>query len=308
MAVLLLGADVAFYARHHTPVGAATWGSRFTTTPVILISMLAVPLLLAMRTQLSRLEKVAAIIVIALATIVQLLSVTSKMQVTGSGFVIGMRLVNLLATALDKFQDWHLATEGVEPRYLKLNFVPFLMDKYVSASLVDQMQLVWSVSLVLALANGGGVAEDWDKRRQLISSLAGRTARLVIKADLKDPMSGFFLMRRQTFEGVVRNLSQQGFKILLDLFASAPRPLRFAEVPYQFRPRTHGESKLDTMVAWEYGMLLADKMFGQFIPARSLLFGVIGALGLVVHMTVLAVALYGGLHLPVPKPSPFSRR
>ena len=143
--------------------------------------------------------------------------------------------------------------------------------------------------------DGGGVAEDWDKRRQLISSFAGRTARLVIKADLKDPMSGFFLMRRQTFEEVVRNLSQQGFKILLDLFASAPRPLRFAEVPYQFRPRTHGESKLDTMVAWEYGMLLADKMFGRFIPARLLLFGVIGALGLLVHMTVLAVALYGGL-------------
>ena len=111
------------------------------------------------------------------------------------------------------------------------------------------------------------MAEGWDKMRQLISSFAGRTARLVIKADLKDPMSGFFLMRRQTFEGVVRNLSQQGFKILLDLFASAPRPLRFAEVPYQFRPRTYGESKLDTMVAWEYGMLLADKMFGRFIPA-----------------------------------------
>ena len=143
--------------------------------------------------------------------------------------------------------------------------------------------------------DGGGVAEDWDKRRQLISSFAGRTARLVIKADLKDPMSGFFLMRRQTFEEVVRNLSQQGFKILLDLFASAPRPLRFAEVPYQFRPRTHGESKLDTMVAWEYGMLLADKMFGRFIPARLILFGVIGVLGLLVHMTVLAVALYGGL-------------
>ena len=142
---------------------------------------------------------------------------------------------------------------------------------------------------------GGSVAEGWDKRRHLISSFAGRTARLVIKADLKDPMSGFFLMRRQTFEEVVRNLSQQGFKILLDLFASAPRPLRFAEVPYQFRPRTHGESKLDTMVAWEYGMLLADKMFGRFIPARLLLFGVIGALGLLVHMTVLAVALYGGL-------------
>src|SRR6476660_450576 len=63
-----------------------------------------------------------------------------------------MRLVNLLATALDKSQDWHLTTLGVEPRYLKLNFLPFLMDKYVSASLAHQMQLVWSASVVLALA------------------------------------------------------------------------------------------------------------------------------------------------------------
>ena len=141
----------------------------------------------------------------------------------------------------------------------------------------------------------GGSVLGWDKRRQLISRVAGRAARLVIKADLKDPMSGFFLMRRQAFDEAVRNLSQQGFKILLDLFASAPRPLRFAELPYQFRPRTYGESKLDSMVAWEYGMLLADKLFGQFIPPRLVLFGVIGAFGLLVHMTVLAIALYGGL-------------
>jgi dolichol-phosphate mannosyltransferase len=141
---------------------------------------------------------------------------------------------------------------------------------------------------------GGGVL-GWDETRQLISRVAGRAARLVSKADLKDPMSGFFLMRRRVFDEIVRNLSQQGFKILLDLFASSPRPLRFAEVPYHFRPRVHGESKLDTMVAWEYGMLLADKLFGRFIPPRLILFGMIGALGVLVHMTVLAVALYGAL-------------
>ena len=144
----------------------------------------------------------------------------------------------------------------------------------------------------------GGSVLMWDRRRQLISRVASRAARLVTKADLKDPMSGFFLMRRQVFDEVVRNLSQQGFKILLDLFASAPRPLRFAELPYRFRPRTNGESKLDSMVAWEYGMLLADKLFGEFIPPRLVLFGTIGVLGLLVHMAVLALALYEGLTFP----------
>jgi len=105
----------------------------------------------------------------------------------------------------------------------------------------------------------GGSVAGWDKRRQLISRFAGRAARLLTKADLKDPMSGFFLMRRQAFDQTVRNLSQQGFKILIDLFASAPQPLRFVELPYKFRGRIYGESKLDAMAAWEYGMLLADK-------------------------------------------------
>jgi dolichol-phosphate mannosyltransferase len=141
----------------------------------------------------------------------------------------------------------------------------------------------------------GGGAPGWDERRRFISRVAGRAARLVIKADLKDPMSGFFLMRRSVFDDTVRNLSQQGFKILLDLFASAPQPLRFAELPYEFRSRVHGESKLDAMVVWEYGMLLADKWFGRLIPPRLVLFGAIGALGLLVHMSVLAIALYGGI-------------
>jgi dolichol-phosphate mannosyltransferase len=107
---------------------------------------------------------------------------------------------------------------------------------------------------------------EWGERRQRISRLATRAARLIMKSDVKDPMSGFFLMRRQAFDKAVRNLSQQGFKVLLDLFVSAPQPLRYAELPYEFRTRVHGESKLDLMVAWEYGILLVDKLFGRFIP------------------------------------------
>ncbi len=141
----------------------------------------------------------------------------------------------------------------------------------------------------------GGSVRSWNERRRLISRVAGRASRLVVKVDLKDPMSGFFLMRRQAFDEAVRNLSQHGFKILLDLFASAPKPLRFAELPYHFKPRVFGESKLDSLAAWEYGMLLADKTFGRLIPPRLVFFGLIGGLGLLVHMSVLAGALYAGL-------------
>jgi dolichol-phosphate mannosyltransferase len=137
---------------------------------------------------------------------------------------------------------------------------------------------------------GGGLG-DWDQSRARMSDLATRLSRLVVKADLRDPMSGFFMMRRPAFEAAVRDLSGQGFKILIDLFASSPRPLAFKELPYQFRLRQHGESKLDTLVAWEYLQLLLDKLIGHVVPVRFALFAMIGGLGLFVHLAVLGVVL-----------------
>jgi dolichol-phosphate mannosyltransferase len=138
-------------------------------------------------------------------------------------------------------------------------------------------------------AGGGGGA--WDPSRARISDLATRLSRLVVKAELSDPMSGFFMIRRPVFEAALRDLSGQGFKILIDLFASSPRPLAFAELPYQFRLRRHGESKLDTLVAWEYLQLLLDKLIGHLVPVRFALFAMIGGLGLVVHLAVLGLVL-----------------
>jgi dolichol-phosphate mannosyltransferase len=168
-------------------------------------------------------------------------------------------------------------------------------DETILPRMLQQLKQEELDIVVASRYAAGGSTEGWSNRRRLISRAAIKAARLVLKADLQDPMSGFFVMRRQAFDEAVRFLSQQGFKILLDLFASAPRPLRFAEVPYRFGLRQHGESKLDGMVAWEYGMLLADKLFGQILPPRFLLFGVVGGLGLIVHMLTLAIAFYSGI-------------
>jgi len=61
-----------------------------------------------------------------------------------------------------------------------------------------------------------------------------------------DPMSGFFLIERGASAAAMRNQSGQGFKILLDIFASSPQPLAFTELPFRFRRRDNGKSKLDT--------------------------------------------------------------
>lgn len=134
--------------------------------------------------------------------------------------------------------------------------------------------------------DGGGVG-DWDARRQTMSRLAGAIGRRLIKVDLKDPMSGFFMLKADLLQGCVRNLSGIGYKILLDIFASCPQPPRFAEVPYAFANRSAGESKLDKAVLWEYLLMLLQKVLGPLIPIRFIAFSLIGGLGVLVHLSVL---------------------
>ncbi len=135
---------------------------------------------------------------------------------------------------------------------------------------------------------GGGIGE-WKKSRVKISSFATRLSRFVLKADLSDPMSGFFMMRHDAMLASVGGASGIGFKILLDLFSSSPKPLRYKELPFHFRQRNAGESKLDSIVVWEYMMLLLDKMFGKTVPIRFIAFSLIGGFGVLVHLAALSV-------------------
>lgn len=133
----------------------------------------------------------------------------------------------------------------------------------------------------------GGSLGDASAERQRISRFATRLATMVLGTDLKDPMSGFFVLRQEALQDVVGRLSGIGYKVLLDILASAPTPLRVRELPYVFRPRHAGVSKLDSAVAWEYLMMLMDKKAGRYIPVRFLAFALVGATGVGVHLAVL---------------------
>ena len=141
---------------------------------------------------------------------------------------------------------------------------------------------------------GGGGTGDWDRDRVAKSALATRLSRRVLKADLSDPMSGFFMLRTEVARRLAPDLSAIGFKILLDLLTASPEPLRFAEIPYVFRVRIEGESKLDHVVALEYLIALYDRMFGRVVPVRFAMFSAIGMIGVGIHMAVLT-ALFMGL-------------
>ncbi len=139
---------------------------------------------------------------------------------------------------------------------------------------------------------GGGMGE-WSHRRQKMSRFATRLAFRLTKTPLADPMSGFLMMRRDAFMRSLPHLSTVGFKILLDILASAPVPLRVAEIPYHFRARQNGESKIDSLVLWEYLQLLMDKTFGQLVPVRFLSFALVGGFGVGVHFLVLTLLFKG---------------
>jgi dolichol-phosphate mannosyltransferase len=137
----------------------------------------------------------------------------------------------------------------------------------------------------------GGGTGDWDSKRLRLSKLGTRFSRVLVPDNLTDPMSGFFMVRRSVFDSAVHNLSTIGTKILTDLFASSAQPLRFKELPYSFRLRTAGHSKLDSLTRWEYAMLLLDKLAGHIVPVRFIAFCIVGALGVGVHFAVLTPLL-----------------
>lgn len=135
----------------------------------------------------------------------------------------------------------------------------------------------------------GGSMGTFAQSRVWLSQLGARISSLVCRCEVSDAMSGFFLLDRKFFQLVAGKLTGTGFKILVDLLASSPRPVRLGEIPYHFRDRQHGESKLDVNAELEYLFLVVDKLVGRAIPTRFVVFVLVGSLGLVIHLGVLAL-------------------
>jgi dolichol-phosphate mannosyltransferase len=147
-----------------------------------------------------------------------------------------------------------------------------------------------TVNLVVATRYGdGGSAAALSSERAWGSRLATELAHRLLKLKLSDPMSGFFMLRRELVEEIAPRLSTQGFKILLDIVVTAGERLRIAELPYAFRGRLHGESKLDAGVALDYLGLLLAKATDDLVSLRFALFCLVGATGIGVHFATLTV-------------------
>jgi dolichol-phosphate mannosyltransferase len=149
-----------------------------------------------------------------------------------------------------------------------------------------------NLDLVVGSRNiGGGSMGDFASWRIKLSRLGRKLSGVERHAHLTDPMSGFFIVRRSFFERVAHRLTAIGFKILLDIVLSAEGQVRVGEVPYHFRLRQHGQSKLDLIVGLEYLELILDKLIGSYISVRFVLFCLVGTLGTVIHLLLLGLLL-----------------
>ncbi len=150
-----------------------------------------------------------------------------------------------------------------------------------------------NADLVIATryAQSGDAQGGFSTLRRNASTLATRVSNLLLKTNVSDPMSGFFMIRRDAIDGIAPNLATGGFKLLLDILASAPDSLKIVEMPYQFRPRQLGTSKLDALVIADFLGLLLSKLSGNTISPRFFLFALVGATGLVVHLATLRTVL-----------------
>lgn len=159
-------------------------------------------------------------------------------------------------------------------------------DEAILPALLQSIDDGSDVALGTRYAQDGSCG-SWAQSRALISRFATGIAARVNKNPVSDPMSGFLCVRRDLMVELMPRLSLIGFKILLDILMSSPRKLKISEIPYHFRCRTAGESKLDVNVSVDFLLLLLEKKIGRFVPARLFLFLAVGGSGLVVHLLLL---------------------
>lgn len=137
-------------------------------------------------------------------------------------------------------------------------------------------------------AEGGGFG-DWSEGRRRMSAVATWIARKLTGVELSDPMSGFFMLRTAVLRRQARKLTGMGYKILLDILSAGGTPLSVRELPYEFRSRQAGESKLDNRVLLEFFEMIVARTVGRWVPTKFVMFSLVGGLGVFVHMAVLTL-------------------
>lgn len=139
---------------------------------------------------------------------------------------------------------------------------------------------------------GGSTDDDWGAFRWLNSLVATLLARPLTSA--RDPLSGFFAIRKRDFEAA-NALNPIGYKIGLELIVKCGID-DVGEIPIHFQDRVHGDSKLSLKEQLKYVQHLRRLYIYKFGDAMHLLqFMTVGASGVIVNLSVLTILVLIGL-------------
>lgn len=139
--------------------------------------------------------------------------------------------------------------------------------------------------------DGGSHGTGFTALREWGSNAANATAKRLLRITATDPMSGFFMVRRASFLDVAPELQTAGFKVLSDMLSASRGTWKISEVPYTFRSRQAGESKMSTAVTLEFAALLLARLTGGKISVRFVLFAAVGLSGVFVQLLGVRLAL-----------------
>jgi dolichol-phosphate mannosyltransferase len=182
-----------------------------------------------------------------------------------------------------------------QARYVAVMDADLQHDEAQLVPMLDTLRTGRADLVVASRYLEGGSAAGLSKRRSRVSRWSTALVHHLLGIELTDPMSGHFMIRRDAVEELAPVLSSQGFKILLDIMATARGRLRTVELPSEFRERQHGESKLDSKIALDFAALLTAKLTNDAVSARFLLFCLVGLTGIAVHLCILRLLLVAAL-------------
>jgi len=179
-------------------------------------------------------------------------------------------------------------------RYLAVIDADMQHDERILPQMVKQMGEN-EIVIGSRKAENGGI-KDWSYFRRFTSWVAGKLAHWTLKCPVKDPMSGFFMIRREVFERCSKVLNPKGFKILLEILHKS-KPENVHEVGYTFKPREYGESKLDGDAILNYLVSLYELKFSRVLPLDFVKYCLVGGTGVFVNLLTLTV-LHNVLGVP----------
>jgi len=133
-------------------------------------------------------------------------------------------------------------------------------------------------------------------KRYKISILVNKIINKIFNINMLDSLTGFFIIEKKFFNKSVKNLSNKGFKLLLDIILSNKEYIKNQEITFEFNKRHSGFSKLDNKIIIDFIYLIIDKLIGWIVPARYILYSIVGSLGVIVQI-VSFYLIYNQLNL-----------